>query len=224
MSGSNGSAARVLEAFKRRGQRVTLRSVTILTPADLLAEGETPPVLTTENLRNPPQIASPTIQVASTGATTGTINGDLAQGVLLPGDKFRAVGQTAWLTVAEHTLLGAAASNPMSLTWAGGTLNFAPGTWAAGLPTGSAVAIEFQWLNDISWWARVESFPLQLVDGVNILSGDLRVSMPAYGLRVTPKPGDQLLLAAPVVDAEIKSVSPVYMAGGGVSHYSILAR
>ena len=222
MSGSNGSAARVFEAYRRKGQRITLRRVTTMTPAEIDALGYAPPLIGSENLRNPPELTEPTIRVGAAGHDYGDVGGAMLQGLLFAGDRFRPIGETTWLTLPALCVLGASSSDPLALSSPDLSVDFSP-AWPAGWPVGQAVPIEFAWVADTPWWGRVESFPQQLVDGANILTGDLRVSMPSYGLSAAPKQGDRILLQG-TVDAEIVTCNPLRAPGGAVTHWHFLAR
>jgi hypothetical protein len=224
--GSNSPAARVAAAYRQRGQKITLRMVTEYDAAALTALGITPLNSGTERVKNPPQMQVPTSERATlAGSTSATLRCEQSSGLLLAGDKVRVVGETAWHTISAPVLLGGAV-DPLSLpAYAEDPFVVTTAFPAAGaLPAGTYLPLEFMWLADKVCWARVGSFPVQLVDGQNILSGDLRITLPAYGLPRSPAPGDRILLAAPVIDAEVKSADPVFLPTGGVSHYQILAR
>ena len=179
--GSNSPAARFLQAIKRRGQRITLRSVATYSTAFLATQGI---ALAAEidQRRNPPTIINPrVVRAGFIGQSTFNIEADSAIGVFAPGDKMRAVGMTEWRAISAYTLAGnAAAANPLSLAMAS-TISIDGTPFVETPPAGDPVPVEFSWLADSSPWVRVESFPMQLVDGKNILAGDLRVSLPAYG-------------------------------------------
>ena len=219
--GSSGAGLRVKQVYERKGQPITLRFVDTPTAAELVALGLQPPgAATTEN---PPTLMAPTInRAAAIGATTVAVAAAQAQGLIRAGDEMRVVGHATWLRVAAPALANVSA-NPLALATPGFSITLAQAV-PANLPAGTNLAVEFRWAADVAVSARIHDFPLGLVDGTRVLTGDLRAGVPAYGLPRHPKPGDRILIAPDRIDAVIVHARPFRLPGGGITHFDIQAR
>jgi hypothetical protein len=223
--GSDGAGLRVLQAFQRAGQQITLRLVREYSGADLAGLGLPVPLAAAARTKNPPSLVLPTIsRAAAIGATTVTVAAAQAEGLIAAGDKVRVVGHATWLTVAAPAL-AAASANPLELPTPGFVLSLAAAV-PADLPAGPTLAVEFAWSADTPVWARIHDFPLGVIDGERILTGDLRAGIPAYGLPRAPAIGDRILVdgGSGPVDAEIVNVRATRLPGGAFSHFDIQAR
>lgn len=220
---SSGAGLRVRDAFRRAGQLVTLRFVADLSSAEVVGLGLPAPASAAARTKNPPTLLSPRInRSAAIGATTVAITAAQAQGLITAGDEMRVIGHTTWLKVATPAVANVAA-HPLAPATPGFTVLLEQAV-PADLPAGTDLAIEFRWAADTEVWVRPYEFPLGLVDGERILTGDLRAGVPAYGLPRAPRAGDRILITPERIDAEIINVRPFRLPGGDFSHFDIQAR
>lgn len=223
MTGSNSPAARAAEAYRRKGQRIVLRSVTTVTPQAIQTAGLTPAAVPGDRFTNPPTITNPRVTATALPAAQSVlVTADALQGAILPGDRWRVVGMTSWWTVTALALPQGVLSSALTLPTPQVQISFSP-VFSGTPPAGATLPIEFAWAADVPCFARISSFPAQLVNGQNIVVGSLRISIPAYGLAKQPKIGDRILLDGVTLSAEITSCDPVYLQTGQIAVWSIVA-